>query len=465
MQLTNPLAHKFEEFKFVLTARCKLESETTMAASYKLPSHSTITSSDPISVTDFENPTAWAVITASISAFRNAKSTFWDLPNLIEDLAYSLLENGHVDTRFLRKFLVSTYPNPSSTISHEILNKILDSALDLPNLFPTQEITYLNISNVSIELDRKQIQSLIAHQILGTLKPPLGNTWGCTFFCWYSEPQPHERAVHGYLTTTFLFFSYKQLYIPNVTTYEFHSLPSAADTWETCGALVFEHLILETVTTTSVKFPHETLTCMLVSSNTSPGFGSSSTQEELITGACPALLPFGALLVSPPIPDDAALLARGVIPFTEWRGQGRGAHHIRVMDAETEYTFLLLDALELDTAEPQDILLDLIPQNIHRELQKAFIGFSALKTHGITDVAAPLWGTGAFGGDPVVKTTILLWQERAPGSEYGYRLTILGHIPIARVIKQAPIPINQVRFCKASSMNVREKQWGDSGKH
>lgn len=388
-----------------------------MAAFYRLPTHPAIISSDPISVTDIENPPAWAVITASIAAFRNAKSTLWDLPHLVEDLAYSLHENGNVDSRFLQKFLTSVYPDPSSIDSQAILNNIFDAALDLPNLFPKHEIPYLNISNVSIELNRNQVQALVAHQILGTLVPPHGNTWGSTFLCWYSEPQPHERAVHGYLTTAFLFFSHnlKIPYAPNQSVYEFHSLPTAVDTWETCNAFAFDHLILETVTNTSVKFPHETLTCMLVSSNTSPGFGSSSTQEELITGACPALLPLGALLVSPPIPSDAALLVRGVVPLTEWRGQGRDAHHVGVVDTDTEYTFLLLDALELDTTEPQGFLIDLVSSNIHRELQKAFIGFSALKNHGVSNIAAPLWGTGAFGGDPVVKAVILAMAEACTG--------------------------------------------------
>jgi poly(ADP-ribose) glycohydrolase len=378
-----------------------------MLASYKLPSHPTITSLDPLSLTEIDDPSAWAVVTASITTFQATHSTFWDLPNLIKDLAYSLYNNGHVDTGYLLRFLTSTYPNPSSSASRQILDAILDSALELPNLFPTQEIPYLSDSNTSLELDREQVNTLVAHQILGTLKPPVGNTWGCTFLCWYSEPQPHERAVHGYLTTVFRSFSTRQPLASSATIYEFSSIPPTLDFWDTCDALVFDHLIIEPTTVTSVKFPHGTVSCMLVSSNTSPGFGSSSTQEELITGACPALLPFGALLFSPPIPNNAVLLASGVTPLTKWQGQGRDAQQVETLDTKMKYTFLLLDALELDLAEPLPTLVDLVPRNIHRELHKAFTGFSAVKNHDITDIAAPLWGTGAFGGDSIVKTIIL----------------------------------------------------------
>ncbi|KAF8225838.1 hypothetical protein L208DRAFT_411253 [Tricholoma matsutake] len=114
---------------------------------------------------------------------------------------------------------------------------------------------------------------------------------------------------------------------------------TASLTWTIWDVLVFDHLIIETTSGSWVRFPHDSLRCMLLSSNKSSGFGPASTQEELITGTCPALLPFGALLVSPPVPGNAAPLTRRVVPMTAWQGQGRNA---RMIKSETEYIFSFL---------------------------------------------------------------------------------------------------------------------------
>ena len=416
--------------------------------SYILPSNSSLTSLDPLGITDSDDPTLWQVITASISSFREDSSTLWDLPQLIEDLAYSLHGKGQVDTRLLRQYLNETYPHPSSVVTKSLLDAILDAVLDLPALFPHSSILYLTDLNPMIELSQDQIRSLIAHQIMGTLKPPQGNHWGCTFLCWYSEPQPLEHAVHGYLATVFHFFEL-QCTTLRPTLYEFcsASVPLSLTTspiWTTCDAPVFGHLIISPTLPSSVRFPHESVNCMLVSSNKSPGFGPACTQEELITGACPALLPFGALLVSPPVPDNAALLARRVVPMSAWKGQGRNARLIEKLKSETEYTFLLLDALELDSLsdleDPLVKLVDLVPDLLSRELHKAYVGFSALRTRDIRQIAAPLWGAGAFGGDPVVKTIIMAMA----GALTGVTVWVLVDTTRSLATRSAPLQLISV---------------------
>lgn len=123
------------------------------------------------------------------------------LPNLIEDLTYSVQEKGDVDTSFLRHFLVSYYLDPVEDTSKHVLSEILEHALALPTVFPQHGIFYLGRSYPMKTLTSQQIKSLIAHQILGTLTPPRGNTWGCTFLCWYSEPPKCSiRIPHDHLS-------------------------------------------------------------------------------------------------------------------------------------------------------------------------------------------------------------------------------------------------------------------------
>ncbi|KAG6817608.1 hypothetical protein H0H87_006236 [Tephrocybe sp. NHM501043] len=391
-------------------------SDEPEMALYILPSHPSLVSVDPLGITDAEEPTVWEVIVAILSSFR--EKTLWDLPSLIENLAYSVHSNGTVDTTFLRRFLAEAYPEPSQDVPQTLFQEIVEHALVLPVLYPDHTLTHLSESHSIETLTPQQVKCLVSHQLLGTLTPPKGNTWGCTFLSWYTEHQPLKNAVNGYLSTLFHFFLASQP--PNIpVTYRYITLrelklKSLPRPWETCDIPLFNHLETETGTAESIKFPHETLKCMLIASNKSPGFGASCTQEELVTGACPALLPLGALFVSPPIPDDGVLVAQGVRPLSEWRGRGRDARVVGLHAAD-EYTFLLLDALEFDHFAPLDPLSDLVPASLLRELQKAFLGFSALRASNITHIASPLWGAGAFGGDPIVKALILAMAGACAG--------------------------------------------------
>ncbi|KAG6829284.1 hypothetical protein H0H92_005037 [Tricholoma furcatifolium] len=380
-------------------------------ALYFLPSHPSLKSLDPLGVTSVDEPTVWEVIVATISSVRDAGSDISHLPALIENLVYSVHNNGQADTGYLRKFLTSVYPNPSDIIPQTIFNKILDHALALPAVYPSHTLEHLSGSHPVESVAPEQMKCLVSHQFLGTLSPPQGNTWGCTFLNWYSEPQPLENAIHGYLTTLFHFFLHHPSEQSSVT-YRYVTAPllqldTNAPFWENSSIPVFDHLVIEGASGENIKFPHETLRSMLIASNKSPGFGASCTQEELITGACPELLPLGALFIRPPVPDDAAIVAHGIRPLTEWRDKGRNAHVVDCRITEDRCTFLLLDALELDHSDTLSPLLDLLPENLSRELLKAYIGFSVLRLSNITDIASPLWGAGAFGGDPIAKALIL----------------------------------------------------------
>ncbi|TFK41309.1 hypothetical protein BDQ12DRAFT_733611 [Crucibulum laeve] len=388
-----------------------------MENAYLLPCHPAITSLDPLGVSEIEEPTAWDVITASISLFRSERHTdLHRLPSLIEDLAYSLHHKGSVNTAFLQHFLTDSYPDARADNALNLLDAILHSALALPTVFPTREIPYLNLKNPHLHLTDAQVKSLIAHQILGTVKPPKGNAWGCSFLCWYSSPQPMDSAVRGYLETL---FHYMSCISDNnhSTTYEFYSAPifkQGEYPWQISIARVFDYLEIDSTEASSVEFPHKSLKYMLIASNVSPGFGASCTQEELVTAACPALLPLGALCVAPPIPSDAALLTHGIIPVSTWKGQGRHACRTGMSIQCSAHGFLLVDATELDTSESSS-LADLIPKNLERDLLKVYTGFAAVRRCAATEIASPLWGAGAFGGDPIVKSLILAIAAASAG--------------------------------------------------
>lgn len=202
--------------------------------------------------------------------------------------------------------------------------------------------------------------------------------------------------------------------------------------WMNCeSGPVGDHIILEPTTVETVEFPHRTIPCTLVASNQAPGFGASCTQEELVTGSCPPLLLLGALLIAPHVPANVSLLAYGKSSITHWRGQGRQAHSLGESTV-ADHTFLLIDASELDniTDSPTDIL-DLHPRYFLRDLNKAYTGFLALCHLQIQHISSPLWGAGAFSGDPVIKAVILAIAAARAGiivhltidKERSYKLT------------------------------------------
>lgn len=176
--------------------------------------------------------------------------------------------------------------------------------------------------------------------------------------------------------------------------------------WKDCtGTKAFEHVIIKSATAEMVPFPHPTIPCTLVASNTSPGFGPACTQEELITAACPHLLPLGALLIAPPVPPDTVIVAFGHVSLACWQGQGRQAIYLERC-IQAHHTFVLADAAELDQSV-ETSLPDLEPKIVLRDLHKAYTAFSAIAELGIRHILCPLWGAGSFGGNPVVKALIL----------------------------------------------------------
>ncbi|KAJ3576129.1 hypothetical protein NP233_g621 [Leucocoprinus birnbaumii] len=383
---------------------------------YKLPSHPALLSADPLGLCDTEGPTFWDIISVSVRKASSAPNIL-HLPDLVADLVYSLFGDGSINLDFLKSWLADFESSAGKNHTNSIMSNILASSLSLPKLFPSNEIIHLGPHVPSIELSLAQIRALLAHQILCTTTPPRGNNWGCTLRSWYSYPQPMEHAVRGYLETALRFFEdMDEKQLTKKTIYQYVYSPpnpddSLASHWRDCSVPLFPTLEIELVTTDEVSFPHSRIHCMLVSSHREPGFGPSCTQEEIITAACPQLLPLGALLVQPPISDHAVLVARDVYPASTWSGQGRAAHPLcfHVMSTSSPYMFLFLDALELDNFERAQTpcLPDLIPENLIRELEKVYTGFSALYKLGVNHIVSPLWGSGAFGGDPIVKSLIL----------------------------------------------------------
>ena len=139
----------------------------------------------------------------------------------------------------------------------------------------------------------------------------------------------------------------------------------------------------------------------VVFSNKNFGPGPGGTQEELIFGSYPEACVF-PLFFSHPLKDPEVILISHVMRVAKYSGYGKEVEFKCFLDPLAEYhTLLLMDALEVDMFENKMDELNL--ENINRELNKCFCGFSRF-TGGV--VATGKWGCGAFGGSFDLKKRI-----------------------------------------------------------
>jgi poly(ADP-ribose) glycohydrolase len=75
---------------------------------------------------------------------------------------------------------------------------------------------------------------------------------------------------------------------------------------------------------------------------------------------------------------------------------------------------LFMDALELDMFDRAEVVPDLLPGNVEREIRKSYTAFSSGSSKGeqYTEIFTGLWGCRTFGGDWQIKT-IILWCAAA----------------------------------------------------
>jgi poly(ADP-ribose) glycohydrolase len=289
---------------------------------------------------------------------------------------------------------------------------IVELALELPRHFPDGILPTLDLQN-TLELSKRQTACLVVHQFLCTLRAPVWREEYFDFSIWYASGQRHEPACRIYLTCLFTYLetvlnaSGQSLANVCIT----FTLVTAKPGYEALGPLPIPLGPIEIVAVDNYQTCPEQLGlpsgAAVVSANRYVGFGQSATQEEVHVASSPEACP--AVLVTPPLASNQILVVKGAEAVLNVTGQRREIR-ARVQEAKPPVewrrrTMLFMDALELDVESDENGLPDLAPENLEREINKAAIAFSS---GSYRVVYSPLWGCGAFGGDPFVKVA-LLW--------------------------------------------------------
>ncbi|KAI0105049.1 poly glycohydrolase-domain-containing protein [Nemania sp. FL0031] len=352
----------------------------------------------------------WHILTALL---RSSVETPTQLAELLDTIAVTLRDSSGPagDYQLLTSFIGASQPSFFDT--HWPL--IVQLALELPQHFPSGSLPVLGAegSLSTLRLSRRQTACLVVHQFLCTLHAPVWREDFFDFSIWYGSGQRHEAACEIYLAClfayleTFLSTSKQQQDDRDIT----YTLVAAQTDYAALGSSPVSLSPIEIVLVDNYQTSPKQLGlpsgAAVVSANRYIGSGQSATQEEVHVGSSPEACP--AVLITPPLERNQVLVVRGAKAVINIAGQrrdiGAAPHESEGSVDWRQRTMLFMDALELDAEGDETSLPDLAPENLTREVNKAAIAF----TSGPYEVVySPLWGCGAFGGDPFVKV-MLLW--------------------------------------------------------
>ncbi|KAL5374111.1 hypothetical protein DPSP01_012172 [Paraphaeosphaeria sporulosa] len=385
---------------------------------YILPSHPSITCIDRFSLIESpndtgEDPPFWQLF---ITLLDTPVTSIPALLDVLETIAIERRGKAPQDYNTLASILRAR----EAAFLNVLWPAIANSALAMPNLFPSHSLPILGERTAKLELSRKQVACLVAHQFLGTLEEVPWQTGFHIFELWFAGEQVHARAPEVYIDSVLGYFggiaegdedegqewkvSYEVVERSPCASASFSPFPARPGSQETdMGDISLLHM---DGATNAPEYLGAGGNAVVVSANKFIGFGRSATQEEVLVGTTPAACP--AVLVTPPLAAAQVLVVRGAETITRTVGMARemrgcGPHKVYSAKVWRERAMLFMDALELDSFDGS-IYPDVERANVEREMEKATTAFSSAK---YSRVYTGLWGCRTFGGDPGVKITIL----------------------------------------------------------
>ena len=259
-------------------------------------------------------------------------------------------------------------------------NLVKKYALMLPELFPAGVVS-CELSTVSLSIP--QIKCLLSHMLLGSLPH-------CLEWREESRASAYYSQVLLYYLSLDLDTSDRRVscHLHSTAPCQWDNLPDTFPPPERFAGRIEEHPVTNKV----------------VFSNKNFGPGPGGSQEELMFGSYPEACVF-PLIFSRPLGDLEVLVISQVLRVSDYAGYGREVEFKAYLDKFAKcHTLLLMDALEVDLFEDEN--QEFSPENISRELNKCFCGFSQFSGG---EVVTGRWGCGAFGGTFRLKQRIQLF--------------------------------------------------------
>ena len=392
---------------------------------YFLPTHPSLTSADPLGVcdADLDRVPQAAVLDCLMKTAQEKlpEDSIQALSNLIQDVVYSLHGNGDGRTYNLNQVLNDLVASRDFDV-HKSLQSVIQAAQNLSSSWPDGTITHLGEDSCErIECSGDQVNSLLAHQVLGSLAQPSKSTYDIQCFTfWYGAGLLHPKAVSGYIEIIFDHFVRGGYSADENFAFSSRTASDMPDIQQSDEIPQFEVITVSEESEPS-QLPPDTKNppFVLVAANAQPGPGQTATHEERLQANAPALC-LSAILC-PLLAESEAVITSAFPVHGTWKGHNRTARLEQLFptDQRPLRHYILADALEMDGQGWEDLddagyLPDLYPANISREIKKLYAAFAGAKAEAARAgyeeciIEAPAWGCGAFGGNTLAKSVLMM---------------------------------------------------------
>ena len=374
-----------------------------MAASkcYCLPSHPSALVPDPLSICesyDSMEVAKWLMVSRLVG--KGSITNFEELEDVITSFK--------PDVQFDTLKVVVDRRDPVHFFS-TVVPAICTMMLQMPMLFPTGELPVLTPGeDTSVTFTREQVSCLLSHMFFCTLEPPSWSQYWANFDIWYNSNSPPVKAYLEVLLTYFTQLAEGRQSgadtPPGLVTFHRRVLTSPPD-WKSSTSKLTEDLLTPSY---NLEPPSEA-DAEVDFANKDIGFGVSGSQEEVFLAMSPETCI--TMLIAPPVCDNETLTIQGARRVGKYEGIGRKVRFVGPWTETRDWTnrfIIAMDALELDLRNSEDQIMELYPETLCRELNKAYCGFSPLHGKPFTLVSTGHWGCGAFGGHKYAKALIQL---------------------------------------------------------
>ncbi|XP_011308366.1 poly(ADP-ribose) glycohydrolase [Fopius arisanus] len=317
-----------------------------------------------------------------------------------------------------------------------LLPKMIQLALQLPTLLTGPIPLLKKHTNCSISMSQLQVASLLANAFFCTF--PRRNSMNPqseyamyphinlnSLFACYKEERPNRSAaVAEKLKCLFHYFRRVTTTAPEGTiTVQRRYIPK-----EDCPRWDRLHNLLPALhITSSGTIEAQGAGLLQVDfANKYVGGGVLNwgcVQEEIRFVICPELMV--TMLITEVLDDTEALVVTGIERYSKYQGYSSSFKWIGDFVDETprdtsgrrKTSVVAIDALYFTQADAQFNM-----KNIIRELNKAYVGFSApeMRRNDLSAIATGNWGCGAFRGNPKLKVLIQLMAAAVAGRSMVY---------------------------------------------
>lgn len=344
---------------------------------------------------------------------------------------------------------LTIYAARDSNFLNDTLPFIISCAVDIQRVFDRHPLLLQQGMQAEIQFTETQVLSLIANMFLCTFEPDAvprnvepGYPRNLTMERWFIDDNRVNLAKIACLVAYFEYHRIQRsavLIQQGIVKVRRQVLdPQQVYPWSTSSSAMLNVQVNANSTIESVRrSAHTDFANALIGGGV---LGNGAVQEEIRMCISPELLV--SLLITQQMADNEAVVISGSHIYAKYTGYAKSfafldAYRIDGVKSRSEpHVVIAFDALDYS----KNVGAQWSLANIDREIQKAFIAFTA-KSDEMLPIATGHWGAGVFGGSRSLKFVIQWLAASAAGRNLIY--CFLGDIELQSQANSLMLRINE----------------------